>query len=585
MPDGSATLGPGASPPGGPAHDAVAASARDERPRGWLGMRRNVSPLLRRILLLNALPPFLLATSLLYLDQYQNGLLAGEVLALRTQARIYANGVAEAAVRIQDDHPVLVPDIARPLLRRLTEPSPAAQAKLFDNNGLLVADSRVRESANGNIVTEPLPPPSPPGPVGGFADRLITTLLRWGVPRAPDDVVVDVGPDAPSFDWQPEFNNTAGGPDRREELRLALEGGVDPYVRRTADGRLLVSVAEPARRANQPVGIVLLTREAREVDQRLIEIRGSVLALFSMALVLTVALSLYLNRTLASPILALASAARAMRQGKGRAGSVPQRLLERGDEIGTLARSFQEAATALWARVDSNERFAADVAHELRNPLTSVRSAIETLRRIENPEHRARLLAIIAEDAVRMDRLIGDISDASRVDAELSRTATEPVDIAPILSALTELHAATRENSPLGEDAPVMELEAPAKGLVVRGVEGRLVQVFRNLLGNAVSFSPPKGTVWVRARTTGNVVEFAVEDEGPGIPEAKLENIFDRFYSERPKGEQFGQHSGLGLSICRQIVEGLNGRITAENRRGEDGGIAGARFVVRLPKA
>ncbi|UPG72967.1 stimulus-sensing domain-containing protein [Roseomonas gilardii subsp. gilardii] len=492
--------------------------------------------------------------------------------------------MAEAAVRIQDDHPVLVPDIARPLLRRLTEPSPATQAKLFDNNGLLVADSRVRESANGNIVAEPLPPPSPPGPVGGFADRLITTLLRWGVPRAPDDVVVDVGPDAPSFDWQPEFNNTAGGPDRREELRLALEGGVDPYVRRTADGRLLVSVAEPARRANQPVGIVLLTREAREVDQRLIEIRGSVLALFSMALVLTVALSLYLSRTLASPILALASAARAMRQGKGRAGSVPQRLLERGDEIGTLARAFQEAATALWARVDSNERFAADVAHELRNPLTSVRSAIETLRRIENPEHRARLLAIIAEDAVRMDRLIGDISDASRVDAELSRTATEPVDIAPILSALTELHAATRENSPLGEDAPVMVLEAPPKGLVVRGVEGRLVQVFRNLLGNAVSFSPPRGTVWVKARTTGNVVEFAVEDEGPGIPEAKLENIFDRFYSERPKGEQFGQHSGLGLSICRQIVEGLNGRITAENRRGEDGGIAGARFVVRLPK-
>lgn len=584
MPDGSAPLGPAASPPGGPAHDAVAASARDERPRGWLGMRRNVSPLLRRILLLNALPPFLLATSLLYLDQYQNGLLAGEVQALRTQARIYANGVAEAAVRIQDDHPVLVPDIARPLLRRLTEPSPATQAKLFDNNGLLVADSRVRESANGNIVAEPLPPPSPPGPVGGFADRLITTLLRWGVPRAPDDVVVDVGPDAPSFDWQPEFNNTAGGPDRREELRLALEGGVDPYVRRTADGRLLVSVAEPARRANQPVGIVLLTREAREVDQRLIEIRGSVLALFSMALVLTVALSLYLSRTLASPILALASAARAMRQGKGRAGSVPQRLLERGDEIGTLARAFQEAATALWARVDSNERFAADVAHELRNPLTSVRSAIETLRRIENPEHRARLLAIIAEDAVRMDRLIGDISDASRVDAELSRTATEPVDIAPILSALTELHAATRENSPLGEDAPVMVLEAPPKGLVVRGVEGRLVQVFRNLLGNAVSFSPPRGTVWVKARTTGNVVEFAVEDEGPGIPEAKLENIFDRFYSERPKGEQFGQHSGLGLSICRQIVEGLNGRITAENRRGEDGGIAGARFVVRLPK-
>ncbi|MFC0407382.1 stimulus-sensing domain-containing protein [Roseomonas elaeocarpi] len=573
MPDGSSSFT--AAPP------AVSAGRTGDE----LGKRRLVSPLLRRILLLNALPPFLLAASLLYLDQYQNGLLAGEVQALRTQARIYANGVAEAAVRIQDDHAVLVPDIARPLLRRLTEPSPATQAKLFDNNGLLVADSRVREGTNGNIVTEPLPPPEPRSTVGGFADRLVTTLLRWGAPRAPDDVVVDVGPDAPSFDWQPEFNNGDGSSDRREELRLALEGGVDPYVRRTSDGRLLVSVAEPARRANQPVGIVLLTREARDVDQRLVDIRASVLTLFGMALALTVALSLYLARTLASPILLLASTARSMRQGKGRAGSVPEPLLNRGDEIGMLARAFQEGATALWARVDSNERFAADVAHELRNPLTSVRSAIETLRRIENPEHRNRLLAIIAQDAVRMDRLIGDIADASRVDAELSRTATQPVDVAPILGALSELHAATRENSELGDKAPCMVLDAPEKGVVVRGVEGRLVQVLRNLLGNAVSFSPPGGTVTVRARTTGAMAEIAVEDEGPGIPEAKLENIFDRFYSERPSGEQFGQHSGLGLSICRQIVEGLNGRITAENRRGADGQVAGARFVVRLPTA
>jgi two-component system sensor histidine kinase ChvG len=302
-----------------------------------------------------------------------------------------------------------------------------------------------------------------------------------------------------------------------------------------------------------------------------------VLALFAMALALTVALSLYLARTLASPMLELAASAASMRAGKGRGGSVPAPLMQRQDEIGILARALQSGTNALWARVDANERFAADVAHELRNPLTSVRSAIETLRRVENPDQQKRLLAIIAEDAVRMDRLIGDISDSSRVDAELSRSVAEPVDVAPILSTLAELHAATR-----GEGDPTMELDAPAR-LVVRGVEGRLVQVFRNLLGNAQSFSPPNGVVRVRARPTGAMAEISIEDEGPGIPEAKLEGIFDRFYTERPSGERFGQHSGLGLSISRQIVEGLGGRIMAENRRKADGSIAGARFVVRLP--
>ena len=535
------------------------------------------SPLLRRILLLNVLPPALLAAAMLYLDQYQNGLLAAEVEALRTQARIYAGGIAEAATRLEDDRAVLVPELARPLLRRLTDPSPNTQARLFDNTGLVVADSRVRDGAGGAVVTEPLPPHPPrdafSATVAALYDRLVALVPRGGGEGA--ELVVDVQPDAPSFDWQPDL-----GPDRREELRLALEGGVTPYIRRTADGRLLVSVAEPARRGNQPVGIVLLTREAREVDQRLFEIRASVLGIFAVALVLTVLLSLYLAQTLASPIMQLAGSAAAMRQGEGRTGSVPLSLLSREDEIGILARDLQKAARDLWARIDTNERFAADVAHELRNPLTSVRSAIETLRRIDNPEQQRRLLAIIAEDAVRMDRLIADISDSSRVDAELSRTVAVPVDVAPILSTLSELHAATR-----AEGEPIVVLEAPATGLVVRGVEGRLVQVFRNLLGNALSFSPRDGTVRVRARPAGAWVEVVVEDEGPGIPEAKLEGIFERFYSERPKGEGFGKHSGLGLSISRQIVEGLRGRIAAENRRDAEGKVVGARFIVRLPVA
>jgi two-component system sensor histidine kinase ChvG len=550
----------------------AAKPAERRRPRRWL------SPLLRRILLLNALPPALLAAALLYLDQYQNGLLAAEVEALRTQARIYAGAVAEAATRPRDDRVILVPEAARPLLRRLVEPSPNTQARLFDTTGLLVADSRVREGPGGAIVTEPLSPPAPLSPfagtVTGLYDRVLTILPR----KPPAGVTVDEAPDAPSFDWQPQFGEAS--PDRREELRLALEGGTRPYIRRTAEGRLLISVAEPATRGATSIGIVLLTRESREVDRRLMEIRVSVLVLFGVALLLTVALSLYLARTLATPILMLAQAAAAMREGEGRGGSVPRVLLRRPDEIGVLARDLQAAARALWARIDANERFAADVAHELRNPLTSVRSAIETLRRIEDPVKQRRLLAIIADDAVRMDRLIADIADSSRVDAELSRTVAQPVDVAPILEALVELHAAT-----MAEDDPTVELEAEAGPLSVRGVEGRVVQVFRNLLGNAVSFSPPGGKVTLRARAAGSVVEFTVEDEGPGIPEGKLESIFDRFYSERPRGERFGQHSGLGLSISRQIVEGLRGRISAENRRDAEGKVIGARFIVTLPAA
>ena len=540
--------------------------------------RRWVSPLLRRILLVNALPPALLAAALLYLDQYQNGLLAAEVEAMRTQARIYAGAIGEAAIRIQDDRAVLVPEAARPLLRRLVEPSPNTQARLFDTAGLVVADSRVREAVGGAVVTEPLAAPAPRGALSDSVSGLYEHVLGLLPRQARNPVVLDTTPDAQSFDWQPDL-----GPERQAELRLALEGGVTPYIRRTPDGRLLVSVAEPARRGAQAVGIMLLTREAREVDARLFEIRASVLGLFVLALFLTVGVSLYLARTLANPILQLAGAAAEMREGKGRSGSVPERLLGRQDEIGILARDLQAAARALWARIDANERFAADVAHELKNPLTSVRSALETLRRVEDPTQQQRLLAIIANDAVRMDRLIGDIADSSRVDAELSRAIAEPVDIGPILAVLVELHNATRQPRD-----PEMTLEAPGK-LVAMGVEDRLVQVLRNLLGNAVSFSPdhrPQPShVWMRAREAGAEVEIIVEDEGPGIPDAKLEGIFDRFYSERPRGERFGQHSGLGLSISKQIIEGLRGRISAENRRDAEGRVLGARFVVRLPKA
>jgi two-component system sensor histidine kinase ChvG len=202
------------------------------------------------------------------------------------------------------------------------------------------------------------------------------------------------------------------------------------------------------------------------------------------------------------------------------------------------------------------------------------------LRRVTDPAAQAKLLGIIQEDVVRLDRLISDISDASRVDAELSRTATELVDVGKLVTTLGEIAEATR-----GEDDPVLVVDVPAGNLNVQAVERRLVQVLRNLVGNAESFSPPGGTITLRAKETGAMIEISVEDEGPGIPDGNLEHVFDRFYSERPVGETFGKHSGLGLSISRQIVEALRGRISAENRRDAGGQVAGARFVVRLPRA
>jgi two-component system sensor histidine kinase ChvG len=535
---------------------------------------RWVSPLLRRILLVNALPLALLVAALLYLDQYQNGLLEAEVVALREQARIYAGALGESAVRMTDpDNPKLAPDIAQPLLRRLTEPTPGAQAKLYTPDGTVVADSRVREGPTGAVSTEPLPPAREQGSFVGAISWAYDKVLSILPHETAAPLIVDSTPGAGGLEWQPDV---------KEELRLDSSGQsreMPPYIRRTTDNRLLVTVAEPVERDHHTVGIILLTRDAREVDTSLFTVRVSILALFGLALALTVLLSWYLSLTIARPILRLAGAASEMREGHGRAGSVPAPLLQRRDEVGMLANALAESAQALFARMDAIEKFAADVAHEIKNPLSSIRSAIETLRRIEDPDRQRQLLTIIAQDVVRLDRLISDVSDASRLDAELSRITAEPVDVVPILHTLRELDEATRD----AENDPRLVVNAPPS-LLVWAVEDRLVQVLRNLIANAQSFSPPRGRIILSAQDAGRMAEISVEDEGPGIPENNLEHVFDRFYSERPKGEKFGQHSGLGLSISRQIVEALRGQILAENRYGIGNRVLGARFVVRLPR-
>ncbi|MCQ8239381.1 ATP-binding protein [Rhizosaccharibacter radicis] len=597
----------------------------------------------RRVLLVNVVPLVLLVATLLYLNQFQNSLLEAEVSALREQARIYAGALGQAAVQpspsvpedraggaagrrarhgvgdttpgggstpavMEADAFTLVPSLARPLLLRLTEPSPSAQAKLFAPDGQVIADSLMDAPATRDDPAKPdraAPGKAPAGsssrgaaapaaetgeparvslPDRSFGvvleriyDRLLSLLPR---PRAVQ--VSTLGPNA-----DPDAQ-----PDVRQQLRVgeADSSETPPFIRRTGDRRLLVTVAEPVAHDGHTVGIIQLTREARGVDRSLFAVRFSILLLFGIALLLTVLLSWYLSLTIARPLLRLAIAAHTMREGVGRTGGVPSRLLSRRDEIGELAEALDGSARELWARMDAIERFAADVSHEIKNPLSSIRSAIETLSRIEDLNQQRRLLAIIHQDVRRLDRLITDISDASRVDAELSRATTEPVEVVPMLSVLAEINQATRK-----EGDPIMVLDVPGlgeraaekgqRGLAVQAVEDRLVQVLRNLLGNAASFSPPNGRIVLGAAESGGMIEVSVSDEGPGIPPAKLDSIFDRFYSERPASENFGQHSGLGLSISRQIVDALRGQIRAENRLDPEGRVIGARFVVRLPRA
>jgi two-component system, OmpR family, sensor histidine kinase ChvG len=552
----------------------IAASALPRRGPIRRFRQRWVSPLLRRILLVNALPLALLVVALLYLDQYQNGLLEAQVAALREQAKIYAGAIGESAVIATDpDNPHLVPEIARPLLRRLTDPTPDARAKIYAPDGTLVADSQVRDP-QGTTASRP---PLPPADRGAILTQIghIYDFVMSLVPHSGEVTTVDITPGARGPDWQPDV---------KEELRLQSAGNsreMPPYIRRTVDNRLWITVAEPVESDRHTVGIVLLTREAQEVEASLLAIHLSIIALFGLALALTVLLSWYLSLTIARPILRLADAASDMREGKGRTGSVSASLLARRDEVGELANAVSDSASALWARMDATERFAADVAHELKNPLSSIRSAIETLMRIEDPKRRNQLLSIIGQDVMRLDRLISDVSDASRLDAEMSRVTALPVDVVPIVKTLKELDDATRDP----DNDPGLDVVAPPAGMAVLAVEDRLVQVLRNLIGNAHSFSPRAGRILVRVRDLGTQAEISVEDQGPGIPDANLEHIFDRFYSERPQGEKFGQHSGLGLSISRQIVEALQGQISAENVRDGTGKVLGARFIVRLPKA
>ena len=527
--------------------------------------RRLVSPLIRPILAINLVALVLLGGGLLYLDDYRKGLIASEIENLKTQAVIVASALAEGAIDTAAiDPPQLQQDTSRQLLRRLVS-AMETRARLFGVDGELIADTRILMGPGGVVQIRELPAP----PSGPPVRRWLFTAYDWVVSFLP------ARGDPPIY-----IEHAMQRAADFDEARLALRGEISGLVRVAEDKSLVLSIAVPVQRYKQVLGTLMLSRGGADIERAMRAVRFDILRIFLVAMAVTVLLSFYLASAIARPVRRLAAAADRVRRGHGRTAEAIPDFTDRRDEIGDLSAALREMTDALWRRMDAIERFAADVAHEIKNPLTSLRSAVETVSRVTNPDHQRKLMQIIQDDVQRLDRLISDISDASRLDAELSRAESGPVDVALMLNALKDVHEATQT----GEDAPRLKLDvARNQNLVVPGVESRLVQVFRNLLSNAASFSPPKGLIALHVFREGRFVVGTVEDQGPGIPEGKEKAIFDRFYSERPAGETFGTHSGLGLSISKQIVDAHQGVIRAENRIAADGQVEGARFIVKLP--
>ena len=533
------------------------------RPSATTLPRRRRSSLTRRILTLNVLALAIPVAGLLYLGEYRSSLVQQQLDLLRTEGELFSGALAASGVVTDPSGgEELLPETTRSTVRRLVDIS-KNRARLFDQTGALIADSARLISPAGQFEIEILPPPE--------SDTLVTRLSR----RLYDWVTGLLPQRKPLPLYRERAEQVAG--DYAEVLQ-ALAGEPASALRIDHNGGLILSVAVPVQRYRQVLGAVMLTSNGDAIDAAVRDVRFSILKVFGAALAVTILLSLYLAGTIARPVHRLAEAAERVRRGKARQMEIPD-FTRRGDEIGDLSGVLREMTEALWTRMDAIEHFAADVAHEIKNPLSSLRSAVETVARMEDPARQRKLMAIILDDVQRLDRLISDISDASRVDAELSRADKAPSDIGLLLQTLAEVHEATAKPG-----APRIVVGLPkGQTLMAPVIEGRLVQVLRNLIANAISFSPPGGIITLGARRDGRRMLIYVSDQGPGVPGDKLEAIFNRFYSERPSGEKFGTHSGLGLSISRQIIEAHGGRIFAENLTDTAGASTGARFTIILP--
>ncbi len=550
------------------------------------------SSLTRRILFLNLAGLAVLVAGILYLNTFRDGLIDARVESLMTQGEIIAGAVASSATVETDsisidpekllelqagesigpgsdqldnlDFPIN-PERVAPLLKRLISPT-RTRARIYDRDANLLLDSRHLYS-RGQILRYELPPVEEDEPdIFERAEKFIFDLFR--------------NTELPVY-REPPGGNGAAFP----EVMNALSGSPSTVVRVSEKGEQIVSVAVPIQRFRAVLGVMMLSTEGGDIDKIVATERKAILRVFGVAALVMAILSMLLASTIANPLRRLAAAAVRVRRGVKNREEIPD-FSDRQDEVGNLSVAVRAMTNALFARIEAIESFAADVAHELKNPLTSLRSAVETLPIARNEASRGRLMEIIQHDVRRLDRLITDISDASRLDAELAREDARRVDLKTLAADLVSASQdAGRHKRKAALEFKVAKPPQSDKGFFVMGHDLRLGQVITNLIDNARSFVPEEhGHISVTLSQAGKFNMLTVEDNGPGIRADAIDRIFERFYTDRPSGEAFGQNSGLGLSISRQIAEAHGGRLTAENIPGsKPGDTRGARFVMTLP--
>ncbi|MEG3122502.1 sensor histidine kinase [Sphingomonas sp. GB1N7] len=501
----------------------------------WSG-RVSLTP---RILAVNIFALALLAGGFFYLDSYRSRIVDSRVTQASSEARLIAEALRSAE-----------PDRRDALMLRLAGDT-GARLRLYDERGKLLADTRALGLRN--MVLQDPDKQGRGQAAARFLDAMIDTVV--GAARPPL-----YRERADGFAWP--------------DVRTARSGNlIAATVWRAPDRTPVITAA--AAVAGQ--GVVMTTANATDITQTVRVERFRLSVVLLIVSLVSILLSLFLARTIVRPLRRLARAAVRVRLGRAREVVVP-RLPSRRDEIGMLARALSDMSLGLRARIDATEAFAADVTHEMKNPLASLRSAVESLSMVKDPELQARLLTIVRHDVQRLDRLITDISEASRLDAQLSRAKFEPVDVGVMIAGLL----AQREARGVERGIRLRYDHRDGERMTVMAEGARLERVFENLLDNAVSFSPDGGMIAISAAREQEMLRIRVEDEGPGVPEEAREQVFSRFQSLRPESEEFGKHSGLGLAIARTIVEGHQGDIAVESREDR---VKGARFVVRLPLA
>ena len=525
--------------------------------RVWQGSRLSV-----RILTIMLFPLVLFTIGLLSVDHYKRALIRGELSALERQGVVLARSLALAeASRSDFVYRRLSPETMTQLLPLVGYGS-VLRARVFQPDGTLAADTARHGLSSGVVDVRRRKDRS----MHGAFRRQVTNWLNHMASLFTNDPPMPIMPDR-----------------RREQIsesphiRAALNGQLRRGVFRGMHGQMVLSVAVPVQDLRVVRGALLLTTSGGRIENEIQQVQWVFLQIFGIVFLVTIALALYLARSITTPITKLAAAADSLRQSHDLQPLAT--LPNRKDEIGKLSLALTEMTNELQRRIQATAGFAADVSHELKNPLASLRSAVDTVALIEDPQQQRKLMDVILADVGRLDRLISDISEASRMDVELHRALPDPM---PLNEMLDNWVALSRDR--FGADK--LQYDKPDEDLPVRFFPGRIVQILDNLLQNALSFSPEGAPITLRVTATNNDVLIALEDEGPGIPVGKLEAIFDRFYSERPTSEGFGNHSGLGLSISRQIAEAHNGTLTAENRIAQsDGQITGACFTLTLPLA